>query len=1126
MSHTANSYQLLIEKLDKFIRKFYTNQLIRGAIFSGTYILAFFIAINLLEYYFYLPSWARKTMFWGFVASSIAALVNWVGVPLLHYYRLGKIISYEQAANIIGVHFAEVRDKLINILQLKQSAGNTDSQLLLAAIDQKSVELKPIDFSFAINLQQNRKYLRFLLPPALLLLFIVLAAPNVIKEGTKRLYHSDTQFEPEVPFQFVIKNELLEAVQFSNFELQMTTTGNARPAEVYIETESMYMKMKSKPDGSFSHEFSNIQKPLQFRFIANGYRSKFYTIKVAAKPVVQHFEISCDYPAYTGKTDETIKNMGDLVVPVGTKITWRFSAANTEQLTIDFGDSATSVKQTGEQQFVHNKTMMQSSMYKVTAYGSESKFSDSSVYSINVVPDLYPVIAVNEKRDSVSDKYFYYIGEVSDDYGLHNLTFNYQLIRADSTTGTTKQMNVSLQAGNASPFTFYWSLKDFGIKPGDKLNYYFEVWDNDGVHGSKATRSNTMIFEMPTLSEMNKEANRENSELKQDLQQSIKEARDLKNQLKDLQDKLQEKKNLGWEDKKNLAENIERQKELQQQIEELKNKMQQNFEKQADYKEVKPEIAEKQKRLQDLMEKTLDDEIKKLMEKLEKMLEDIQKKDALDKMEDMQASDEKMEKELDRMLELFKKLEFDQKLTETTKKLEQLAEKQEELAKQTEKNQDPKTGEAKDQQLQEQLKKQQEQLNKDLKEAQKDVQDLKKLNEETKSNQDFNEAEQSLNNAEKQQQDAQENMDQKKNNSASKSQRSAANNMKNAAQKMSDMKMNMEQEQNAEDMQAIRQLLENIVRLSFDEEKLMDEIKLTNINSPRYVALMKEQQRIRENSKMVEDSLYALAKRQDQIKSFITKEMNNVNKYLGKAIDDLEDRNIIRAMSQQQFVMTGYNNLALMLTEALQMMQQQQSESQSQSQSSQPKNCMKCKKPGNGLPNLSKLQKQLNDKIQQMGEMMKRDGQGQKQGGQGMSKQFAEMAQLQQQIRKELEKINQQENKDGKGTLGNLGEAMKKMEETEKSLVNKQLTSEMLKRQQDILTRLLEAENAQRERDEQPERESRTGKENERRMPPSLEEYLKARKNETELYKTVPPDLNPYYKNITEKYFRNITAPQ
>ncbi len=1110
-------YFALIKKLDKFIRKYYTNQLIRGGIFSAVYILAFFLVINVAEYYFYLAPLSRKILFFGFILSSLAFAINFFFIPLLHFYRLGKIISYEQAAQIIGTHFAEIKDKLLNILQLHTAAVSSESQLLLAAIDQKAFELKPIDFSFAVDLSKNKKYLKYLAPPVLLFLFIIIAAPNVIKEGTKRLYHNDTYYEKEAPFQFVIQNRELKALQFENFSLEVKIEGEALPDEVYLEEEKNVAKLKKKANNLFTYEFSNLQKSTSFRFAANGYRSKEYTLDVVAKPVITNFEILCDYPAYIGKPDEVLKNMGDLVIPCGTKLSWRFNTQNAETVSFSINDSSYNTKKSGESEFFFSKSFLQSAQYSVKVSNGNVKDADSVSYSLNVTPDLYPVIVVKERNDSATQKYFYYLGEVSDDYGLRKLTFNYQLERPDSTSSIVKSTDIPFTAGTSSRFTFYWQLSDFGIKPGDKITYYFEVWDNDGIHGSKSTKSEMMNFGMPSLNELNKELTKDNKELKDELKDAMKKAEEAKNELQQMKDKLQEKQNLNWEDKKNLTQSIEKQKELQQQLEEIKKKMDSNFEKQNEFKDVSPEIAQKQQRLQELFDQMMNKEMKEMIDKLQKILEEMQKRDALDKMDDMQASNEKIEKELDRMLELFKKLEFNQKLQETADKLEKLAEKQEELSKQAEKN-----PEAKDSKAQENLKQEQERLNRDLKEAKKDIAELKKLNEETKSEQDFKEVEQSLETAEKQTEDAQQNLDSKQNQSASKNQKKAANNMKNAAQKLSDMQMQMEMEQAAEDMQAIRQLLENIVQLSFDEEKLMGNVKNTNINNPKYVDLMKEQHRIRENSKMVEDSLYALARRQDQIKSFITKEITDVNKYLGKSISDMEDRNVVRAQGNQQFVMTGYNNLALMLSEALQQMQEQQSEQQQQSDG-KPKMCMKCKKPGKGLPNLSKMQQQLKDKMQQMGEMLKREGQGQKASQGKYSKEFAEMAQMQSQIRRELEKINQQDNKDGKNSLGNLDEAIKNMEEAEKNLVNKQLTAEMMRRQQEILNKLLEAENAQREREQKQERESTTGRDAERKIPPSLEEYLKAKQSEVDFYKTVPPSLKPYYKSLAEKYFRNIT---
>jgi hypothetical protein len=119
-----DNYSLLIEKLDGFIRKFYINQLLRGALYTVGAVLGLFILLNVAEYYLYFGTGVRTAMFWGFLALSGAALYRWVALPLMHYFHLGKVISHEQAAQIIGSHFTDVKDKLLNILQLKQQSNN------------------------------------------------------------------------------------------------------------------------------------------------------------------------------------------------------------------------------------------------------------------------------------------------------------------------------------------------------------------------------------------------------------------------------------------------------------------------------------------------------------------------------------------------------------------------------------------------------------------------------------------------------------------------------------------------------------------------------------------------------------------------------------------------------------------------------------------------------------------------------------------------------------------------------------------------------------------------------------------------------------------------------------------
>jgi hypothetical protein len=254
------------------------------------------------------------------------------------------------------------------------------------------------------------------------------------------------------------------------------------------------------------------------------------------------------------------------------------------------------------------------------------------------------------------------------------------------------------------------------------------------------------------------------------------------------------------------------------------------------------------------------------------------------------------------------------------------------------------------------------------------------------------------------------------------------------------------------------------------------------------------------------------------MESFITDEIKDINRNLNKAVEELEERSVNSAIVNQQYVMTGYNNLALMLSEVMEQMQQQMAQEMKGDQMCENPGNKPGKKPGK-IPSLKQMQQQLSDQISEMSEMNSKGESGQKPGD---SKKLAEMAAKQQAIRQALEKINQENNKDGSGSMGNLQKIIDEMNKTESDLVNKQLTNELLQRQQNIMTRLLEAENAEKERDEKEERESIAAKQYENIIPPSLEEYLKKQKGSVALYKNIPPKLKPYYRIISEKYVQNI----
>ena len=135
------------------------------------------------------------------------------------------------------------------------------------------------------------------------------------------------------------------------------------------------------------------------------------------------------------------------------------------------------------------------------------------------------------------------------------------------------------KAATQDQFYHFWDMSELGVNAGDQIEYYFEIWDNDGVMGSKATRSQKMIFKAPSLKELAENTDKNNAKIKDDLIESIKQAKDVQKELTDLQRKVAEKKELNWEEKKKLQDLLDKQKELQKKVENIKNENQENNQK-------------------------------------------------------------------------------------------------------------------------------------------------------------------------------------------------------------------------------------------------------------------------------------------------------------------------------------------------------------------------------------------------------------------------------------------------------------------------------------------------------------------------------------------------------------------
>ena len=1107
----TGSYNQLIQKLDAFTRRFYLNKLIRGGLITFGGLLAVFLIYTLLEHQFYFSSGTRLFLLVSFIGMTAVSLGYFVIYPLAQYYRLGKIISHDQAAEIIGNHFGHVQDKLLNVLQLKRQADNAQDnpELLFAGIEQKTKEIEIVPFKKAVDLSKNKKYLRYALPPLLILLVFLVAAPSIIRDSTSRLIHTNKVYERAAPFRFVINPEQnLSVVQYEDYILNVTTTGSMVPAEVFIEIDNYSYRMRKDEAGAFSYHFKNVLEDTPFRIYSGPVRSEDYALSVIRKPGILSFDIGLDFPAYTGRKDEDLRNIGDLIVPEGTKLTWDIQAAQTEAIDFRFegSDDILKAERRSEDRFIVKDRATQNGRYTLYLNNNMLPNPDSVQYSIRVVPDRYPGIRVEAFTDSLEKDIVYFAGNADDDYGIRTLHFQYELLDKDG--GLQEKKTIPLRVPHPTQFSYTHSfdIKALGLQAGQQVQYYFEVHDNDGIHGSKASRTPVMQFRKPTAEEFDKKENENNASIQMNLEKSLKETQELQRDMKKLKEKLMQEKKAEWQDKKELQKLIDRHKSMQSQMQEAIDKFKENLENQEEHSKPSEEVLEKQEKVEKLMEDLMSEEMKELMEKIEELMQELEKDGALDMMEEMESNDEELEMELDRMLEMFKQLEVEVEMEQAIDKLEELAEKEEQLSKETEEEQKPN----------EDLSKEQEELNKEFDALKKDMEELQKKNEELERPKDMEGADEQMEKIDQDMENSQEQLDQGEPKKASKSQKNAAQRMRDMANQLSMQMDASDQEQMEEDMDMLRQLLENLVTLSFDQEDLINDFAVTQTSTPRYVSLVQDQFKIKEDFKVVEDTLHALSKRVTQIESFVHEKVSDIKVNLDKSLDMLEERNKTVSSDHQQRTMTYLNDLALMLSEVMNQMQQQMASKMPGSQM--------CNKPGGGsagqkgkvpMDKITQGQQQLNKEMQQLSEQMKDGKQGK------MSKEFAQMAAKQAALRKALDELNQEKKEQGKGMpeLDNISDEMNKIEI---DLVNKRLDNETLNRQQQIMTRLLEAEKSDRQRDQDEKRQAESAREQKRSMPPALEEYIRQREAEIEQYKSVSPDLRPYYKLLVEEYYQSL----
>jgi hypothetical protein len=1101
----AQDIQEIEKKINAFNRKYYLNIFIRGSILSLIIMGCYFLLATIIEHNLWLPSWTRLLIFFSFFLIVFYCVFRFLKEPLF-WWLAKKGLTREQSAKLIGERLPEQHDSLLNLLQL--AAEKNSSDLHFASIHQKANALAPYQFETFVDFSENKRYAQLLLIPVAITIALLLFKSEILTKSTNRILQFNTEFSPEAPFRFSIPKQNLVGFYNEDLKIPVVMEGTSIPKEAYVVTKNQRIKLSSLDHGTFEYTLEKIQEPLQFQIEAAGYYSEVFHVELKFRPELANLSTLIEYPSYLKRKNERFSGTGNLEIPEGSTVNWFINTQNAEKVSMQFlPENATfDLGKNKNDVFEHKKVFLNDATYELFLQNSVSKNVDKIIYAVTVIKDQFPSIQLNNLQDSVLYSTIMLGGNVGDDYGITRLELHYTLQKKNSLSPLTNRLEIPIVKGqNQQSFFYQWKLESIDLAPGDQISYFVQVWDNDGVNGHKSSKSTIYSFSMPTQGELESTIVKSQQQTESNLNQSNEQIEKLRKDVDDASKKLKGKQNLDWQDKK-MVDNILKQKnELEKLIEELKDGNKLLEQKKEAFTEQNQRIQDKAKQIQKLMEELLDDETRKLFEELQRLTNQNADPRQIQKLlEKINQNSENLEKELERTLALFKQLQYEYKIDQSIQQLKQLVEKQQSILDKTEKleqeSQQKKFDKSTLEDKSKALAEEQQQLQDELENTKNQMDELEKLGEELNNNADLPEQ----SSFEDIQNDQQESEDQLQNGQPSKAkspQKKAIQKMQQMQSKMESMQNSMSMEMDMENLESLRQIIHGLVKLSFDQESIMTNFRELNQNDPRFNLLAQQQLKLKDDAKVIEDSLVSLSKRDPHMEAVIGREVSELNYHLESAISANKDRKRPQAASSMQFSMTSINNLALMLDNHFDMMMQMMANAKP--------SAGKVKKQNK--PSLSQLQQQLNQKIE--------DLKGSGKGGRELSEELAEIAAEQARIRQALQEMEQKLGEQGKMPGGDLPSIM---EQTETDLVNKQLTDQLIKRQQEILTRLLQAENSAREQDTDEERKGETAKDYDKELSKAFEEYLRLKEKEVELLKTLPPKLYPYYKREVGEYFKRL----
>lgn len=1157
MENYKANYDFVISRLEKARQKETSIILADGALKAGSVILALGLLVSVIESLAHGDVAFRTFLFSFLMIISVAAVVFYFGPGLLRAIGLYNLPTIEAVALKVGDKFPNLKDKLCNGIQLINNLDNphgTSRELAIAAFGNITEDARSVNFTDIVDSSRLRRSLFIFMLIALFSAASFGVFQNQLGSSLNRVVNFRQSFLPPAPFSITIDPLDDTVLRGSDVIIKVKASGIA-PEKVTLHIKENKQKeydsyeLKLDTANTYTYKITSLKSNIQFYGEAKWMNSSIMTktgkIKVVQKPMIRSISGRLAYPSYTKMATRIFDEQNaDVSSLAGSRVGLNILANKdlkraeivyiTDELNVVSADSSYISKDTlivamkvDGKTATGGFTMKKSGMYFIRVYDKNDKINQNPItYSVVTLSDAFPSISLLQPSMDIvlnEDAMLPIRVAISDDYGFSKLKLCYRLIESAYAAPEDNYRTLTIPLISeelAQDVPYLWDLNEIGIAPEDRYEFYVEIYDNDIVNGPKSSKTHTLVVRLPSIDEVLSSAEDSQREIQKDLQKLMEESNQVKKEMEELNRELLKDANkpeTNWKDKKKMEDLMKKQADLKDKLSQINQRISETTKSLQENNLISQETLNKYMELQRMLQQMDSPELRNMQEQLKAAMDQLSPDQMRKALENFKFDEEKFLQSIERTKKLLQRMQAEQKTDELVKRAEDLANRQEELNRQMD-NTNPENNQKRDE-----LSKKQDKISSDFDKLLEELRDLEKMMKEAgEEDMPMDALDQAKNDLSGQQtknemQNSSQQMQSGDFSKAGQSQQQAKKNLKKFAQSMKKMKQQMQQQSNQEAIRKMQKATQDMLELSNKQEDLQQQTKSADYNSTRIPDIARSQQELAESMANVATALMELGRKSFSVTPEMAQDMGEALQNMNQSISELSERRISNAAGAQASAMAKMNSAIGKMQEMISQMQQGGGACNNPGGQGQGQN------PGGAnfsqqIQKLAAQQQMINQALQQMASGQQGSLSQEQRAKMGrISKQQGSAQKSLNELAKEQKEYGGQDRK----TLGDLQQISKDMQETISDLQNGNITPETLKRQEKILSRLLDATKSIHDRDFDKTREAKTGRNYNQTGPASLDLSTQQGRQEAmqQLLQSIQQGYTKDYENLIRLYF-------